>query len=240
MSEERHTIALPAGKLALVLHLPAGDARVPCVIACHGLGTSKDSDKYVALGPALTEDGFALARFDFRGCGESSGIEEEATTATRLEDARAIIDALRGHPRLTGGLGLVGSSMGGFVALHLAHERGDGTPVVTWNAPASLTDLTESDTTDGHGIGIPLLLEITEHRYADAPHGVARHLVIHGEADDVVPVEHGVVLHTRATEPCDFVVVSGADHRFSDPAHRREALTHTRAWFRRFLGDAPA
>ena len=240
MSEERHTVALPTGKLSLVLHLPSGDGRVPCVVACHGLGTSKDSDKYLALGAALTEDGLALARFDFRGCGESSGVEEEATTATRLEDVRAIIDGLRGHPRLTSRLGVVGSSMGGFVALHLAHERGDGTPVVTWNAPASLADLTASDTTDERGIGLPLLLEITEHRYAETPHGVTRHLVIHGEADDVVSVEHGVVLHTRAADPCDFVVVAGADHRFSDPEHRREALAHTRAWFRRFLRDEPA
>jgi hypothetical protein len=237
VSEERHTVALPAGKLALVLHLPPGGARGPCIVACHGLGTSKDGDKYLALGAELPAEGLAVARFDFRGCGESSGNEEETTTATRLEDARAVIDTLRGHPRLDGRFGLLGSSMGGFVALHLAHERADGTPVVTWNAPSSLTDLIQSETTDGRGFGLPLVLEIAEHRYAEAPSGVARHLVVHGDADDVVPVDHGAVLHARAAEPCDLLIVRGADHRFSEPAHRAEALAHTRAWFGRFLGE---
>ena len=37
MSAERHSIALPDGKLALVLHLPDVPGRVPCVVACHGL-----------------------------------------------------------------------------------------------------------------------------------------------------------------------------------------------------------
>jgi pimeloyl-ACP methyl ester carboxylesterase len=240
VSEERYTVALPAGKLAVVLHLPPGDARVPCIVACHGLGTSKDGDKYLALGAQLPADGLAVARFDFRGCGESSGIEEEMTTTTRLEDARTVIEALRAHPRLTGRFGLFGSSMGGFVALHLAHERADGTPVVTWNAPSSLADLAESETTDGRGIGVALLLEIAEHRYAETPSGIARHLIVHGEADDVVPVDHGIVLHARAAEPCDLVVVPGADHRFSELAHRQEALAHTQAWFRRFLREGGA
>lgn len=62
----------------MVLHLPAAPA-APCVIACHGLGASKDSDKYRLLGADLPEHGLALARFDFRGAGESSGRPEDAS-----------------------------------------------------------------------------------------------------------------------------------------------------------------
>jgi pimeloyl-ACP methyl ester carboxylesterase len=236
-STERHWVPLPNDKLALVLHLPDGPEAFPCVVACHGLSASKDSDKYLLLGEEVPRAGLALARFDFRGCGESTGREDETTVTTRLEDARAVLGLLETHPRLCGRFGLLGSSMGGFVALHLAAERRDGSPVVTWNAPASLADL--GDSQDSAAIGTPFLLELSSGRYADSPSGVPRHLVIQGEADDVVPVEHGSVLHARAAEPCDFVIIPGGDHRLTDMAHRRDAVARSLAWLLRFLKETP-
>ena len=50
MIQERHTVALPGGELALVLHVPDTAGPTPCVLACHGLSASKDSDKYLLLG----------------------------------------------------------------------------------------------------------------------------------------------------------------------------------------------
>ena len=90
MIHERHTVALPGGELALVLHLPDSAGPTPCVLACHGLSASKDSDKYLLLGAALPRAGLALARFDFRGCGESTGREDETTVGTRIDDVRAV------------------------------------------------------------------------------------------------------------------------------------------------------
>lgn len=235
MREERHSVPLEEGTLALVLHLPDDPGPSPCVVACHGLGASKDSDKYLLLAGEFPRAGLALARFDFRGCGESTGREDETTVATRIEDARAVLALLEGDTRLDGRFGLLGSSMGGFVALHVAAARGDGTPVATWNAPASLADL--GDSQDSPAIGMPFRLELAAGRYADAPRGVPRHLVIQAEADDVVPLEHGSVLHARAADPCDFVIIPGADHRLSDVAHRREAAARSLDWLRRFLRE---
>lgn len=234
MSAERHWIALPEGKLSLVLQLPDTAARVPCVIACHGLSASKDSDKYLLLGEVLPQAGLALARFDFRGCGESSGREEETTIATRLEDAEAVATHLEGHPRLDGRIGLLGSSLGGFVALFIASRRPD-TPVVTWNAPASLTELANDDLRDNRGLGVSFAIEYMEGRYALAPRGVPRHLVVHGEADDVVSLEHGTRLLEQAAEPCDLLVIPGGDHRLTDPAHRAQAVAASRDWLKKFL-----
>jgi len=231
---ERHAVDVPGGRVCLVLHLPDSSAPAPCVVACHGLSASKDSDKYLLLGAELPAAGFALARFDFRGCGESSGREEDTTIATRIEDVEAVMKLLGRHPRLSGEFGLLGSSMGGFVALHVA-AMGGGYSLVTWNAPANLFDLAHDERHDGRGIGVPFLTELASHRYESAPTGVPRHLVIHGEADDVVDVEHGTVLHARAAEPCDLIVIPGADHRLTDPGHRREAVDASLAWFRRFL-----
>jgi fermentation-respiration switch protein FrsA (DUF1100 family) len=232
---ERHLVALPAAKLALVLHLPDAAGRVPCVVACHGLHASKDSDKYLLLGDALPSAGLALARFDFRGCGESSGREDETTVASRIEDVEAVLALLQGHPRLDGRFGLLGSSLGGFVALFGAARR-PGTPVVTWNAPASLTELANDDLEENRNLGIPFALEFMKGHYALAPGGVSRHLCVHGDADDVVSLDHGARLHEQAAEPCDLLVIAGGDHRLTEPAHRMQAVEASREWFRRFLG----
>ena len=228
-------MALPAAKLALVLHLPDTAARVPCVVACHGLHASKDSDKYLLLGETLPVSGLALARFDFRGCGESSGREDETTIASRIEDVDAVLALLEGHPRLDGRLGLLGSSLGGFVALFVASRR-PGTPVVTWNAPASLTELANDDLEENDKLGIPFALEFMKGDYALAPAGVARHLCVHGDADEVVGLAHGAQLHEQAAQPCDLLVIAGGDHRLPDAAHRARAVEASREWFRRFLG----
>src|SRR5437660_10093066 len=190
--EDKHTtVTLPGARLALVLHVPEGRRRVRGGAACHGLSASKDADKYLLLGDALPAAGLALARFDFRGCGESSGREEETTIATRLEDVEAVLARLVDHPRLDGRVGLLGSSLGGFVALFVASRRPD-TPVVTWNAPASLTELANDDLDDNRGLGGPFAMEHMEGRYALAPKGVGRHLIVHGEDDDVVSLAHGM------------------------------------------------
>ncbi|HXH83132.1 MAG TPA: alpha/beta hydrolase, partial [Candidatus Tectomicrobia bacterium] len=99
-----------------VLHRPVGGP-APCVVACHGLGASKDGDKYLLLARALPAAGLALARFDFRGSGESGGRARDATVGSRLDDLAAVLDHLAGCAGLDGRFGLLGSSLGGFVAL---------------------------------------------------------------------------------------------------------------------------
>ncbi len=235
MLEERHVVPQPGARLALALHLPEGRERVPLILACHGLRASKESDKYREMGAELPAAGLALARFDFRGAGESTGSEQESTVGTRLQDGRAVLKYLALHRRLDGRIGLLGSSLGGYVALHLAAERRDMPPVVTWNAPANLDELVATTTEEAPPLGDPFVQEIAARMYAEAPAGVPRHLVIQAEADDLVRIEHGATLFERAAEPCDFIVIPGADHRLTDPAHRKEALARSLQWFLRFL-----
>jgi pimeloyl-ACP methyl ester carboxylesterase len=203
------------------------------VVACHGLGASKDSDKYLLLGETLPGHGLGLARFDFRGCGESSGTESDTTVATRIEDLESVLTALAGHLRLDGRFGLLGSSLGGFVAMHAARRRADTTPVVTWNAPAMLHHL--DDPGPETGLGAAFREDVRAGRHAEAPAGLRRHLVIQGGRDEVVPVHHGRELHRRAADPREWLLIPDADHRLTDPDHRRHAVAASLEWFRRFL-----
>ena len=65
-----------------VLHLPERGTP-PCVIASHGLLSSKDSEKYIALGERISKEGMAMLRFDFRGIGDSGGAKKTTRSAKR-------------------------------------------------------------------------------------------------------------------------------------------------------------
>ncbi|HYR70752.1 MAG TPA: alpha/beta fold hydrolase [Candidatus Acidoferrum sp.] len=237
MSEHRFTVAIGAGRVAGVLHLPddprpgpeRGQVPSPCVIACHGMGASKDSDKYLLLGRELPAAGLALARFDFRGSGESAGLQRDATIETRIEDLEAVLGHLAAQPGLDGRFGLLGSSLGGYVALWAASRVAPGAPrpVVTWNTPAALRELSHADPGEA---GAALVAEVRRGARAEAPAGVGRLLVIQADRDEVVPPAHGRALFDRARDPKRLHVIAGADHRLSEAAHRREALEESRRW----------
>ncbi|MGH7407265.1 MAG: alpha/beta hydrolase family protein [Candidatus Methylomirabilales bacterium] len=230
----------PAGALAAVLHLPELPP-APLVIACHGLLSSKDSLKYVELADALAEAGLTCARFDFAGCGESAGALQETTVARRVTDLAAVAEALSAHRCVAGGLGLVGSSLGGFIALCHAKRDLNVRAVVTWAAPADLKDLQgEEELLLRYGLGRPLLEELERGEGLEAPGGLTRCLILHGAADALVPVAHARALYARAAEPRSLEILPGADHVISDPATRAEAISRTAAWFTRFLLDGAA
>jgi dipeptidyl aminopeptidase/acylaminoacyl peptidase len=236
VTTRRFTVTVGAADVAGVLHLPARPA--PCVVACHGMGASKDSDKYLLLGRELPAAGLALARFDFRGSGESGGRPAEATIETRVADLEAVLDDLAKRPELDGRFGLLGSSLGGYVALWVASRlaAGAAVPVVTWNAPAFLRELSHADPGEP---GAALVAEVERGGWAEAPAGVARLLVIQADRDEVVPPAHGRALFDRARDPRRLHVIAGADHRLSDPAHRGEALEASRRWLAAHLPDPP-
>ncbi|MBI3625505.1 MAG: alpha/beta fold hydrolase [Candidatus Rokubacteria bacterium] len=232
--EEAHRVQVGDQKLALVLHLPPR-IPAPCVVACHGLGASKDSEKYLLLGREFPTAGLALCRFDFRGSGESDGSYALSTVATRIADLEAVLDFLAGHRALTGRVGLLGSSMGGFIVLHVAGRRHPPMPVVTWNAPATLRGLRSSTSEDVAGLGRAFFDELEKGSLADTPPGVAYSLTIQAERDEVVSPSHGQILFDRAADPKELHILKGADHRLSDMAHRMEAVALSLSWLARYL-----
>jgi fermentation-respiration switch protein FrsA (DUF1100 family) len=236
VSESRFRVTVGAAEVAGVLHLPDEPGPWPCVVACHGMGASKDSDKYLLLGRELPAAGLALARFDFRGSGESGGRHEDATIETRVADLEGVLDHLAKLPELNGRFGLLGSSLGGYVALWTAAARAGGAPlpVVTWNAPVSLRELPGADPEQA---GRALVAEVLRGDRDEAPAGVARVLVIQADRDEVVPPAHGRRLFERAAEPRALHVIAGADHRLSDPDHRREAVEQSRRFLLHHLAS---
>ncbi len=107
--------------------------------------------------------------------------------------------------------------------------------MVTWNAPAALRELAHADPGEA---GAALVAEVRRGGRAEAPAGVARVLVIQADRDEVVPPAHGRALFDRARDPKRLHVIAGADHRLTEPAHRREAVEESRRWLLAHLPHA--
>jgi pimeloyl-ACP methyl ester carboxylesterase len=84
----------------------------------HGAGTgSKDRMRYLARG--LDAYGTNSFRFDSSGWGESSGKISENSLSKRVTEALAALELMKAKSPVSAPLTIIGSSMGGEVALRL-------------------------------------------------------------------------------------------------------------------------
>lgn len=94
--------------------------RGPTLVFLPGYMSDMLGGKALALDAWAAREDHALLRLDYAGCGESDGAFEDGTLASWRDDARAVIDAVLPE----GSLILVGSSMGGWLALLLGQDLG--------------------------------------------------------------------------------------------------------------------
>ncbi|HMA70618.1 MAG TPA: alpha/beta hydrolase [Xanthobacteraceae bacterium] len=105
----------------------------PGLVWLGGLKSDMGGTKAVALDRWAAAHQRNCVRFDYSGHGESGGKFTEGTISRWLEETVAVFDAYCRGPQV-----LVGSSMGGWLALLLAHELRRRDPA---RRPASLTAL---------------------------------------------------------------------------------------------------
>jgi len=86
--EEKIFLNVADRKICVVPHLPE-QRPGGFVITCHGLFSSKDSDKFTGIARRFAAAGLAVIRFDFSGYGESSGHIADTTVTRRLQELAA-------------------------------------------------------------------------------------------------------------------------------------------------------
>lgn len=182
---ERLSLAGPAGPIECAIDRPADTPR-GVVVLCHPHpvhGGTMDNKVVQTLARAFLQLGYRSVRFNFRGVGGSAGAWDEGRG--EVEDALAVIAAQR-DPSLP--LLLGGFSFGGFVACQAAQRlaAGDKPLRMVLVGPAA--------------VNFPL---------APVPQDT---LVIHGEADEVVPLQ--AVLDWARPQALPVVVVPGVGHFF--------------------------
>lgn len=222
-------------KIYGILHLPRNPSP-PCVIASHGLFSNKDGEKFIEIGEAFSAQGIALIRYDHQGCGESEGDLGATTASSRIKDLEAICDLALHHPLLGDHLGLLGSSMGGFISIFKAATDARMRALVLWATPALLKRGKEAiEIEEEVRLQDSFYDDAKEYDAAQAMQGLSNCLLLHGEADELVPLSHAETLYLAARSPKHLEVFPGGDHRFTDPQHRRRAIRMSLEWFQKYL-----
>lgn len=232
----------PEGLAGRRLAVLAEAGRGPVVIWLGGFCSDMRATKAEALAAWARAQGQAFLRFDYMGHGESDGNFADATISLWLEDALAVIAAHGGRRPV-----LVGSSMGGWIALlaarHLARTAPEQVPGgLVLIAPA--VDFTESLMWERmpEDIRRVILEEGVWHRpsaYSPVPTPITRALIedgrrhlmlgspiitgcpvhiLQGMADPDVPWRHALTLVEHLpADPVVLTLIKDGDHRLSTP-----------------------
>ena len=94
------------------------EGRAPSLVFLPGYASDMEGAKALAIDAFGEEKGLAVLRLDYSGTGSSGGRFEDGTLSLWLEEALAAVDRM-----VEGPLILAGSSMGGWIALHIALLR---------------------------------------------------------------------------------------------------------------------
>jgi alpha-beta hydrolase superfamily lysophospholipase len=223
-------------KLKGCLHLPSAN-HPPVVIGSHGLYSSSNSPKQIALADQCSRLGIAFFRFDHRGCGSSEGKFEEVTSLeARCRDLIDAVAVITGTTDTSDRFGLFGSSMGGTVCLSVADELGAHT-LVTFAAPIRSRTLENGPPISQNSNTPGIFLDARKRRFDITGRlpAISNILIFHGEADDVVPVSHAEEIYNLAKQPKKLIKQKQGDHPMSNVAHQENFIREASLWFKRRL-----
>lgn len=214
----------PDGERIVTWYAPAKPG-LPTILYFHGnAGEIGDRPTRFAF---YADRGFGVLYMSYRGFGGSTGEISEAGLVT---DALASYDWLVRRGVKPGQIALVGESLGAGIAVQLAAQR----PVGAIALEAPFTSAVDIAAAIYWWLPVRLLMK-DQFRSVDHVAAVkAPLLVTHGEADTLIPVEHGKALFAAANEPKEISVVAGAGHDvlFDETTWAREA-----AFFARVINE---
>jgi len=232
-------------------HLDVEDRRIayrlregasPTLLFLPGYASDMEGAKALAIDDFAERRGLAMLRLDYSGTGASSGNFADGTLALWLEEALAALDQLT-----KGQLIIAGSSMGGWIALHLALLRPERLHALVGIAAAP--DFTEWGFTEDQKAVLQRDGKLEEpNPYGPEPQlftqafweaGQRLRLLgneiaidcpvrlLHGEVDSEVPLDVAFRLMRRLrSSDVQLEVLKGGGHRLSEP-HEIRAILHT-------------
>lgn len=241
---EKITVLDHGVRLVGILKL-AAEKPGPLVIVLHGFTSAKDRPHTIAACEAMREAGFAPLRFDLYGHGESGGEFRKHTLDKWVSNTLAMIDYAAGLDFVTE-IWLSGHSQGGLTAALAAGKEPERVKGLILRAPAFMIPRCARE---GNMLGVRfdparipeafptikgLTLEAGYIRSAQAIHveeaidafpGPV--LLLHGEADDVVPLRD-VAAAAERYRNCRLELIPRETHHFDQAPERMKTLI--RSW----------
>ena len=212
----------------------------PTIVFLPGYASDMDGAKAVALDAFASGRGLAMVRFDYAGSGSSGGRFDDGTLAMWIDDALLAVDRLTEGPLI-----LAGSSMGGWIALHVALRRPDRIAALVGIAAAP--DFTEW----GYAAADKLTLAEAGRLEQNSPYGGEPQVttrgfwesgqqlrlldgpieipcpirLVHGDRDADVPVDVAVrLMRQLRSADVQLTLIKDAGHRLSEPHQIRTIL----------------
>jgi uncharacterized protein len=223
-------------RISAVLVTPdAGNGPYPAAVLSHGLISSKTSSKYVTLSERLAAMGIASCRFDYHGCGESGGDLKDTTLTIRLDNLDRIVEDLISRKEIDPRrIGIIGASFGAATLIVKASRDPRIKCISPWATPY-IIEKPESAEIDGIAFSDDLYADFARYDILEAARNASHALLIHGDADEVVPCHEGKTIYENLKEPKRLVIIEGGDHILSDPGHREQAISLALDWFGTYL-----
>ena len=245
---ERVSIDGDHGKLTALIQKPElqQGEKCPMVVFCHGFSGTKDGPMFELICDSLQVHGIASIRFDFNGHGQSEGEFKDMTVPNEIEDAKKVVEYVR-DLRYVSDVAIVGHSQGGVVAAMTAGQLSEelGAPAfkaVALMAPAAVL---RDDAIRGNTMGknydpfdpgeyvelygglklgagyIRTAFTLPIYETAAKYQGPA--IIVHGNADRVVPYTYGERFH-QIWPGSEYVLQEYFDHGFSQNIYRSTDL----------------
>lgn len=238
MNQKNITFSSNGFSLSGILHHP-GIPLPPVVIGSHGLLSSSNSPKQIALANACNAHGIAFFRFDHRGCGKSEGVFKEVTSLkARCNDLISAIKTIQLRKDTDKRIGLFGSSMGGAVCISAAAYF-DVDSLVTFAAPVGTASITESQAKSNNADSVDSTFEKKAFQWdiSDRLENLHHILIVHGDSDELVPVSNAHEIYEKAGDPKKLVIQKNGDHRMSDKRHQKDFLLKAVSWFQKCFSN---
>lgn len=234
------TLTVGTGTAARAIAVERRDGAAPGLFWLGGFRSDMQGSKALTLDRFGAENGMAVTRFDYSGHGVSGGEFVDGTISRWLEEALAVFATTTGEQVV------VGSSMGGWLALLLnraLRARGE-TRVRSIILIAPAIDMTEdlmrpSFTPDELSSLAATGVALQPSEYSDEPYPITARLledgkqhlmfnrdivtgcpvtILQGGQDPDVPPAHALKLVTHLlSDPVTLTLVPDGDHRLSRP-----------------------
>jgi len=231
---EAKQISLQADGLGLAgeLHIPSAHKVHPALCICHGIPAAPPdpTDRgYALLAQRFCNAGFVTLIFNFRGTGRSGGNLDILGWTRDLQTALDLLYNLEEVDKTR--FCLLGFSGGAAVSVYTAARDLRVSTVVTCACPADFHSLHQRETPPD---AIQRFRQIGAIRDKDFPPSIEEWqrgfetvspiewidrisprplLLVHGDADELIPLDHANRLYHKAGQPKELKVIPGARHK---------------------------
>jgi len=240
-----------------ILHIPDNlnsEEKAPGIVMFHGFtGNKTEAHRlFVHVARALSEYGFIVLRFDFRGSGDSDGEFEDMTVLGEVSDAEKALTFLMEQRNVDKErVGILGLSMGGRVAAILASKDKRVKFAILYSpALGSLKERFFSQMSkekleklnSGEPIEVSSGWYLKKEFFETVDYIVPLEimgsikvptLIIHSDGDEIIPLEEalkGYELIKDLNEKNELYIIKGGDHTFSKKEHTLEVIRKTLDW----------